>query len=41
MTHNLLMLGDFSQWFPWYTWLLGGLLVVVLIVYKLHQKSQT
>ena len=40
MTHNLLILGEMSQWFPWYTWVFAGLLVAVLIAYKMHQKSQ-
>lgn len=40
MTRELLLLGKFSDWFPWYTWLFAGLLVVVLIGYKMHQRSQ-
>ena len=40
MTQDLLILGGFSDWFPWYTWMFAGLLVAVLIGYKMHQKSQ-
>ncbi len=40
MTHNLLMLGESIMTFPWYTWILAGLLVAVLIAYKMHKRSQ-
>lgn len=40
MTQDLLILGGLSDWFSWYTWVCAGLLVAVLIGYKMHQKSQ-
>lgn len=40
MTQSLLILGEFSQWFPWYTWVFAALLVVVLIGFKMYRKSQ-
>ncbi len=40
MTQDLLMLGGLSNWFSWYTWVFAGVLIAVLIVYKINKRSQ-
>lgn len=40
MSSNLMMLAEgMSDYFPWYTWVSMGLLVVVIVGYKLYQKK--
>jgi hypothetical protein len=39
MTSNLLLAEGISDWLPWYTWVCMGLLVAILIGYRMYQKK--
>jgi len=39
MALDLTMFAAMSDWFPWYTWVLAGLLIVLLIGYKVYQNK--
>ncbi len=40
MNPNLMLLAEgIGDWFPWYTWVLAGVLIVILVAYKMYQKK--
>jgi len=40
MMHSALMLAEgMGEYFPWYTWVAAGGLIVILVGYKMYQKK--
>jgi hypothetical protein len=40
MNPSLMLLADgIGDWFPWYTWVCLGALIVIIVAYKMYQKK--
>lgn len=40
MASNLMLLAEgITDYFPWYTWVSMGLLILVIVGYKMYQKK--